>query len=481
VKSQIIPANASLVLVLALILRSGFGHAECRAEDWPRFLGPRGDNTSTETGLLDMWPTNGLLLLWDRKVGSGYSAPSVLGTNLVLHHRLKDEEIIECFDAATGRAVWRHSDASTFSDPFGYNNGPRATPLLEGDHCYTYGAEGRLVCLQVETGKLVWQRETAKEWSVPEPFFGVGSSPLLESGKLIVMVGGQPNSTIVALDPHTGKTLWENVGRTNWQGVTTIGWRGEGPYQWTGEEKLASYSTPVAATIHGRRQVFCLTRQGLVSLNPTNGSVNFARWFQAPVNESVNAMCPVVWNELVLISGAYSRVGSVLLRVRPDGRSFDEVWRSPAQRLERDRTGGGLVEPVLEAHWTTPVAHNGYLYAFSGRNEPDATFRCVEFQTGKLMWSRDERWRSHSLTQPPVYGRGAAILADAKLIVLGEGGRLGLFLPNPKEPREICAWQVPQLQYPCWTGPVLSRQRLYLRSEDRLLCFALGRRESMPR
>ena len=84
-----------------------------------------------------------------------------------------------------------------------------------------FGAEGKLVCLERETGKLVWQRDTAKDWNVPEAFFGVGSTPLLEGDKLIVMVGGQPNSAVVALDPTTGRTIWENVGRTNWQGAAS--------------------------------------------------------------------------------------------------------------------------------------------------------------------------------------------------------------------------------------------------------------------
>jgi hypothetical protein len=99
----------------------------------------------------------------------------------------------------------------------------------------------------------------------------------------------------------------------------------------------------------------------------------------------------------------------------------------------------------------------------------------VEYQTGKLMWSRDERWRPHSASQPTVYGRGSAILADRKLIVLGEGGKLGLFALNPQQPEEICSWQVPQLHYPCWTAPVLCRKKLYLRSEDRLICLDASR------
>jgi len=130
---------------------------------------------------------------------------------------------------------------------------------------------------------------------------------------------------------------------------------------------------------------------------------------------------------------------------------------------------------VLEIHWNTPVLHEGFLYGFSGRNEPDATFRCVEFKTGELKWSRDERWRPHSLAQPPVYGRGSLILADRKLIVLGEGGKLGCFALNPNQPQELASWQVPQLHYPCWAAPVLAHKKLYLRSENRLVCLDLDR------
>jgi outer membrane protein assembly factor BamB len=443
-------------------------------EDWPRFLGPRGNNTSAETGLAQTWGTNGPLVLWRQPVGSGYSAPAVLGQRLVLHHRLQREEVVECFDASTGKSLWRNAHQSQFSDPLGYNNGPRCSPTLTTNRCYTFGAGGWLACHNLEDGKLLWERETAKEWSIPEPFFGVGSTPLLLGDKLIVMIGGQPNSAVVALDASTGKTIWESGGQTNWNGATTIGWRGEAPYHWTGEEKVASYSSPIAATIHGRENVLCFARQGLMSLNPENGDIYFSRWFQSPVNESVNAMCPVVQGDQVLISAAYYRIGAVLLRVQPDGRSMQEIWRSPEPKSSIS-SKDGPPQPVLEIHWNTPILHNGFLYAFSGRNEPDASFRCVEFATGKLMWTRPERWRPHSGMQPSVYGRGSAILADGRLWVLGEGGKLGLFSPNPRAAEELCSCQVPQLHYPCWTAPVLSHRKLYLRSEDQLICFDVAK------
>jgi outer membrane protein assembly factor BamB len=432
-----------------------------RADDWPQFLGSKANGTSAEGNLIDTFPEDGPPLVWEKDVGTGYSASSVRAEKLVLHHRLKNEEIVEAFAAADAKSIWRYAYPSSFVDPYGYNNGPRCTPLLTSNRCYTFGAEGKLLCLNLQNGKPIWERDTKKDWEVPEAFFGVGSTPILEGNLLIVMVGGQPNSGVVALDAATGKTVWESVGEKNWEGRPMIGWPGERTVDWKRirHDKQASYATPVAATVNGERQIFCLLRQGLVSLNPTNGSVNFSYWFRAQVDESVNAANPVVIDNHVFISTAYYRVGSTVLRVLPGNRDVEPIWRSTA----------------LEIHWTTPIYHDGYLYAFSGRNEPDAKFRCVEYKTGKIMWDRDERWRPYGGT-PNTYGRGSAITADGKLIVLGEAGLLGIFRVDPQAPRELARYQVPQLKYPCWAAPILSDGKVFLRSESKLLCFDFKRR-----
>src|SRR5258706_12114846 len=132
-------------------------------EDWPRFLGPHTNNTSLETGLLDKWPSSGPPEIWSKQIGTGYSAPSVSGDDLVLHHRIKDEEIVECFDAGTAKSKWRYAYPSHFVDPYGYNNGPRGTPLLTSNRCYTFGAEGKLLCLD-RNGRLIWQHDTDRDW-----------------------------------------------------------------------------------------------------------------------------------------------------------------------------------------------------------------------------------------------------------------------------------------------------------------------------
>src|SRR5205807_2496424 len=121
-----------------------------------RFLGPHANSTSDETGLLDKFPPNGPPLVWEKQIGTGYSAPSVRGNLLVLFHRVENQEIVESMDATTGKTIWRTAYETNFRDPFGYNNGPRCTPLLTENLCYTFGAEGVLLCLDLQTGKQVW-------------------------------------------------------------------------------------------------------------------------------------------------------------------------------------------------------------------------------------------------------------------------------------------------------------------------------------
>ena len=442
------------------------------AADWPEFLGPNRDGTSPETGLADRFPEGGPRIVWQRDIGTGYGAPSVRDGVLVLHHRIGGEEIVEAMDASSGAVKWACKYPGSYQDPFGYNNGPRCSPLLTADRCHTYGADGVLICLDVKTGALLWRRDTAKDFDVPQAFFGVGSSPVLEDGKLIVQVGGQTDSNIAAFDAATGKTLWQNGGAKTWDGALMHAWPGEPFVKWdTGHpafQKMSSYCTPVLATIHGRRHVLTVTRQGLISLDPATGAHQFSFWFRSQREETVNAMTPVVSGDLILISSAYYRSGSVLLRVRPDGKGVDEVWRSLA----------------LEMHWSQPSLTAGHVFGFSGRNEPDGVFRCVEFATGKVKWERREGWPNASHTKlrageapPDVFGRGSTIFADGKLIALGEAGLLGLFKPSTEKPDEVSRWQVPGLTYPCWGAPILAGRRLFLRSENKLICLDLARKE----
>jgi outer membrane protein assembly factor BamB len=445
------------------------------------FLGPHGTGVSDETGLAGRWPAEGPPVLWEKEVGTGYSAPSIRGHRLVLHHRLGNEEIVECLDARDGRPLWKHSYPSRFEDPYGYNNGPRCTPLLTDTRCYTYGAEGKLVCTDLATGDELWTRDVLQDFNLKHPetglpnwFFGIGCTPVLEDGRLIALVGGQPDSGVVAFDPDTGRTLWEAVGKSTWDGVTTD--RGT-PFRWSAEEQVVSYSTPFVATIHGRRHLLCLVRQGLVSLDPQTGAENFKYWFRPRAFESVNAARPLVIGDRIFLTAAYEQ-GSVLLRVNPDGQGCEEVWRDRRNML---------------AHWSTPLVVDGHIYGFSGRHEQEGTFRCLDLETGDVKWEttgfagdlsdlaqdpatgRIKNVKTGQTIPWPFFGRGSKIQAEGRFIILGERGTLALATINPEKYEEISRTSYPQINYPAWTAPVLCRKRLYLRDEDAVVCLDVSR------
>ncbi|MCP5120789.1 MAG: PQQ-binding-like beta-propeller repeat protein, partial [bacterium] len=131
--------------------------------DWKSFLGPTHDAVSTETKLLREFPAAGPTLLWELKRGTGYSSPAISGDRLVYLHRVGDVERVECLHPETGGLYWQFEYPTDFSDRYGYNNGPRASPVIDGNRVYTYGAQNKLHCFNLETGKLIWKKDITRQ------------------------------------------------------------------------------------------------------------------------------------------------------------------------------------------------------------------------------------------------------------------------------------------------------------------------------
>ncbi len=386
------------------------------AADWPHFLGPTHDGVSAETGLLETWPKDGPPIAWEMQTGETFAAPSIVGGKLILFHRVKDEEVVECLEATSGRKVWRFAYPTQYVDRYGYNGGPRAAPTIAEGRVYTYGAEGTLHALDFETGKALWDRDIKKEFKVPDNFFGVGSAPVLEGDRLLIAAGGADGAGLLALAPSTGKLLWK------------------------ASNQGASYATPYAATIRGKRRIVHFGKEGVVCVEAETGAVNWTYPFRSRTYESVNAAGPVVSGNLVFASASY-RTGAVLLRVSEDGSGVDEVWKNG----------------VIGNHWATSIIEGKYIYGFHGRHESEAVLKCIEFETGREMWARAG------------LGRGSMIRADGRTIILGERGRLVLAELTSTEPKIL--WFKPYLRHPCWTAPVLTDGLLYIRNQTRLICL----------
>ena len=291
---------------------------------WPNLYGPTRDSISRETGLLTEWSAEGPPELWRVPVGTGYSAPIVVGERVIALHRQGDEEIVECFAADSGESLWQHRSPTAYRCELPpYSSGPYSTPATDGRLVYALGAEGVLHCLRLDDGGVVWTRNLSDEYAVPEHLFAVGHSPLLLDGRLILNTGGTiGESGVLALDASTGQTLW---------GATDHG---------------ASYSTPAAAVTHGQTYVFVLTDQGLVALDPQDGRVFWTVEFAANHREAPSAVTPLVHGDLVLVT--VYQVGTLCLRVLPDGR-YAELWR---QRRN------------LESQFNPLIGIDGYVYGW---------------------------------------------------------------------------------------------------------------------
>ena len=426
-------------------------------QDWTSFLGPSHDYRSTETKLSTTFGEKGPPLVWEMKKGSGYAAPAVVGDRLVLFHRVGDEERVECLNALDGRRYWSVSYPTGYTDRYGYSDGPRASPVIGDGAVFTHGAEGKLYCVDLDTGKVRWKRDLMAEFKLAQNFFGVGTTPLLEGDKLIVNVGAAKGPCIAAFDVRTGELRWG-----------------------AGDQWGPSYASPVPATIHGRRRVFVFAggesdppTGGLLCINPADGKVEFTFPWRGKRRESVNASSPLVIGDRVFISESYG-AGGAMLGLKNEGVP-ETLWTNE----------------TFGTHFMTAVHHDGHLYGVDGHGPHDAFLVCLNASTGEEVWRTQPEWRQTVQTRTgerqAVFGtyRCWILPVDGRFLCLGEFGHLLWIELSPKGYREVERAQL-FLAAETWTPPVLSKGLLYVcqntpgmadRSPPRLLCYDLRGQE----
>ena len=406
----------SMVLALAAAVQG-------TVTDWPQFLGPDRNGVYRGPALAETWPPSGPRVVWQKQVGQGFSGPVVAQGRVILFHRVSNREVVEALDARTGAPQWQYSYPTSYRDDFGFDEGPRAVPVVANGVVYTFGAEGQLHAISLEKGTRIWSEDTMRLFGVAKGFFGAGGSPLVEDGKVIANIGGR-GAGIVAFDARTGKVLWKAT------------------------DDEASYSSGVNATIGGRRSSIFLTRTGLAGLDPATGQVQFQRRWRSRQAASVNAATPLVIGDLIFVSAEYGP-GAAVLRV--DGATLTDLWAS---------------DDVLSNHYSTSVYRDGYLFGFHGRQEFNPSLRAVELRTGKVRWSQDK------------FQAGSVMLAGDRLLIMRETGELILAAASPDAFRPLARAQI--LPATVRAFPALAGGLLYVRNEKTLVCLDL-RREESPR
>ena len=358
------------------------------AGDWPQILGPTRSGRADGEKLAEAFPSGGSRIAWKQKVGGGYAGPVVMGNQVILFHRLDDQERVECWQAETGKPLWSADFPATYRGGIDADLGPRCVPLVKDERVYVYGAGGDLHCVTLATGKKLWSRALLADYTADEGYFGAGSTPIHIGGRLLVNVGGKKGAGLVALDPANGQTVWQ---ATN---------------------EIASYSSPTAAEIDGRPWAVFVTRMNVVAVDPAQGTAKILFPF-GKRGPTVNAATPLVFNKQLFVSASYN-VGAALCRL--DAKGAKQIWAN---------------DETLSSQYATAVEHAGYLYGTHGREDVGgAEFRCVEAATGKVLWSRPEIGVAH------------VILAGDKLLLWTIKGQLILAAANPREYQELAAAQI---------------------------------------
>jgi outer membrane protein assembly factor BamB len=402
-----------MLVVALLALAAGL---PALAIDWPQFLGPDRNGTYTGPPLSETWGGSGPKVVWRKQVGQAFAGPAVVQGRVLLFHRVGNEEVLESLDAKTGAPAWRYAYPTTYRDDFGFDEGPRAVPVVADGVIYTFGAQGQLHAVDFAKGTRLWSEDTMKRFNVPKAYFGAGGSPLVEGGRVIANIGGD-KAGIVAFEAKTGKVAW------------------------TATDDDASYSSGMLATIAGRRSAIFLTRDNLIGLDPATGAIHFQRRWRARIAASVNAATPLVVGDSIFVSAEYGPGAGVL---RVDGSKLVDVWAS---------------DEVLSNHYATSVYRDGYLYGYHGRQEFGPSLRAVEFKTGTVKWSLDQ-FRAGSIT-----------MAGDKLLVIRESGEMLLAPASPQGFKPVARAQIlPGVVRPL---PAIADGFVYVRNENTLVCLDL--------
>ena len=398
-------AGASALLALPRLADPSHG------EDWPQWRGPNRDGISPETGILREWPAEGPPVVWREPGGEGFSGVSVAGDRAFTMVAAREEEFALCLEAATGKQLWKRRLDVKFTE--GNGNGPRSTPTVEGDRVFFLGSQGKLAALNAGSGETLWASNLREVLGSGLPPWGFAASPLIE-GELLIIQGGTGGShCIAAFDKGTGAVVW------------------------TSHKDGGDYSSPIAVTARGARQVLSLTEHALVSLAPASGELNWSY----PFKENLNIATPLlVPPDQVFISAAYDK-GAALVEMtgEPGALGVEEVW------FRRE----------MKNWFSSSVLHDGHLFGFD-----KAILKCISAATGET------RWRHRG------FNHGSLILADGHLIVLGEEGELALVEAVPDAYRRKAGFQV--VTGKCWTAPSLAGGRLFLRNQEEIVSLDLS-------
>src|SRR5262245_46859275 len=392
--------------------------------EWPQWRGPNRDGVSRETGLLATWPQGGPPLAWQTNgLGQGTSSVSIAAGRIYTMGIRGDSEVVIALNELDGKEVWA-TPIGPSRTQFSHAE-PKSTPTVDDDLLFAVGMNGSIVCLETATGKLKWRKEYTAFNGRMMSGWGFSESPLVDGDRVVCTPGGD-QAAVVALNKTNGQVIWKAA-------VTQSGGAG--------------YSSIVIAEVGGIRQYITLLGQsaGVVGINAKNGKLLWK--YNRVANNTANIPTPIVRDDLVFCSTGYG-AGAALLKLVPAGGGIkaEEQYFLNANDFQNHHGGMVLV--------------GDYVYAGSGQNNGLPT--CIELRTGKIVWGKQRGAGSES---------AAVVSADGHIYFRYQDAVMALIEANPTGYRVKGSFRIPNGATPSWSHPVVAGGRLYLRDQDRLLCY----------
>ncbi len=391
-----------LALILLIML------ASCSKTDevgWPRWRGPNGDGISAETDWDPKALADGPKIVWRLDIGGGFSNAVIRDNRLYAVGMIG----VACLNAETGEQIWLFEDGD-FLDP-------QATPTLDDGDLYVLSKNGVLYCLRANNGKLRWMKNLVSEYDVTKPNYGFAASPVVEGDFLVLTA----SASGIVLDKKTGEKVWES-------------------------SKLpkgtdSSFSTPVLYDYDGKRYAVIPSYKGIHAVDVESGKVLWRYEWEVYHRQVAD---PIIFDSKIFIAH-WAPLGCFLL----------DIGEGEPKVLWKNRN--------MSSDTCSPVLIDGYIYGCDGGPETGfGTLRCLDVQTGELMWEDDLREKG----EPKTVGV-SLIAADGKLIILEEKkGKLSIAEATPTEYREISSCEIPsETGIKKWsTYPVLYQGRIYCRN-----------------
>ena len=370
------------------------------AADWPQWRGPNRDGISAETGWKSTWPAEGPKVVWKGNFGPGCGSFAVVGDQVFTMGNDQDTGFVFCIDAKNGNIVWKHSFPSAL-EPKMFEGGQDSTPTVDGNSVFAAGRQGQFFCLNKATGAVVWSKDFVKDFGATVGKWGYSGSPLVLGKMVMIDVGGK-GASAVAFDKTTGDVIWK-----------------------AGDD-AQGYSSPYAFTQDGKQLVAFFNAYGLVVREVAEGKEVMR--FPWGTKYDVNAATPIISDGKIFIAAGYGHGGALVPLGSGEPKS---IWETKNMRN----------------HMNSCVLWKGNLYGFD-----EAMLTCMDFATGDVKWQQKD------------LGKGALIMADGKLIIQAEDGRLVIAEAAPEAYKEIS--KTPAVAKRSWVSPVLANGKMYCRNNN---------------